>query len=111
MEIEMDSENESLKRIGKPPPLMSQKKSLTEKVKKYQCLFGKSQKNIQTKRRFSKKISLSKTFALFSCFDYYFFEVLKTKITSCQTLCRPSRFQPSKFCVTIIATITWYEHQ
>ena len=111
MEIEMNSENESLKRIGKPPPLMSQKKSLTEKVKKYPCLFGKSQKNIQTKRRFSKKISLSKTFALFSCFDYYFFEVLKTKITSCQTLCRPSRFQPSKFCVTIIATITWYEHQ
>ena len=45
MEIKMDSENQSqLKRIKKPPLLLSQEESLTEKVKKYPCLFDKSQK-------------------------------------------------------------------
>ena len=45
MEIETDSENKSqLKRITKPPLLMSQEKSLTEKIKKYPCLFDKNQK-------------------------------------------------------------------
>ena len=45
MEIEMDPENESqLDRIRKPPLLLSQEKSLTEKVKKYPCLFDKSRK-------------------------------------------------------------------
>ena len=45
MEIKMDSENQSqLKRIRKPPLLLSQEESLTEKVKKYPCLFDKSQK-------------------------------------------------------------------
>ena len=35
MEVEMDSENESqLKRIKKPPLLLNQKESVTEKVKK-----------------------------------------------------------------------------
>ena len=43
MEIEMDPENESqLDRIRKPPLLLSQEKSLAEKVKKYPCLFDKS---------------------------------------------------------------------
>ena len=45
MEIEMDPENESqLDRIRKPPLLLSQEKSLAEKVKKYPCLFDKSRK-------------------------------------------------------------------
>ena len=45
MEIEMDPENASqLDRIRKPPLLLSQEKSLAEKVKKYPCLFDKSRK-------------------------------------------------------------------
>ena len=40
MKIEIDSKKESqLKRIRNPPVLLSQEKSLTEKVKKYPCLF------------------------------------------------------------------------
>ena len=39
------SENESqLKRIRKPSLLLSQEESLSQKVKKYPCLFDKSQK-------------------------------------------------------------------
>ena len=46
MEIEMDSENKSqLKRLRKPPLLLSQEESLAKKVKKYPCLFDKSQKS------------------------------------------------------------------
>ena len=45
MEIEIGSEKESqLMRIRKPPLLLSQEESLAKKVKKYPCLFGKSQK-------------------------------------------------------------------
>ena len=45
MEIEMDPENASqLDRIRKPPLLLSQEKSLAEKVKKYPFLFDKSRK-------------------------------------------------------------------
>ena len=90
MEIEMDSENESqLKRFRKPTLLLSQEESLAEKIKKYPCLFDKSQKTYK-ERDISQKISLSETFALFSRFDYFFFEVLKTKITSYNTLRCPS---------------------
>ena len=90
MATKMDSENEShLKRIRKPPLLLSQEESLAEKVKKYPCLFGKRQKTYK-KRNVSQKFSLSKTFTLFSRFESFFIEVLKTKMTSCQILCRPS---------------------
>ena len=45
MKIEMNSENESqLKRIKKRPLLLSQEKSLAEKVKKYSCLLDQSLK-------------------------------------------------------------------
>ena len=41
----MDSENESqLERIWKPPLLLNQEELLAKKIKKYICLFGKSQK-------------------------------------------------------------------
>ena len=111
MEIDVDSENESqLKRIRKLPLLLSQEESLSEKVKKYPCMFDKSQK-MYKERDISQKCSLSKIFAPFSRFDSFFFEVLKTKTTSCQTLRRPSWFQLNKFCVTVIAMITRYEHQ
>ena len=109
--IRMDWENESqLKRISKPLPLLSQEKLLAEKVKKYPCLLDKSQKNIQ-KSEVLQRFSLSKSFALFSRFNYLFFEVLKTKIKSSQTLRRPSWFELSEICLTIIATSTPCEHQ
>ena len=89
-EIKIDSENESqVKRIRKPPLSLSQEESLARKVKKYPCLFDKSQKMYKERDAF-QKFSLSKTFALFSRFDYFFSEVLKTKIISCQTLRLPS---------------------
>ena len=56
---------------------------MAEKVKKYPCLLDKSQRTYK-EGDISQKLSLSKTFALFSRFDYFFFEVLKTKITSYQ---------------------------
>ena len=72
MEIEMDSENESqLKRIRKPPLLLSQEESLAEKVKKYPCLFDKCQKTYKERDVF-QKFSLHKIFALFSRLDYFF---------------------------------------
>ena len=90
MEIEIDSENKSqLKRIRKPPLLLRQEESLAEKVRKYPCLFDKSQKTYN-ERNISQKFSLSKTFALFSRFEYFYFEVLKTKVTSYRTLRCPS---------------------
>ena len=53
MEIEIDSENESqLKRIRKPPLLLSQEESLAEKVKKHPCLFDKSQKTYKERNVF-----------------------------------------------------------
>ena len=42
-----------------------------EKLKKYPCLFDKSQRTYK-ERDISRKFSLSKTFALFSRFDYFF---------------------------------------
>ena len=72
VEIAMDSENESqLKRIRKPPLLLSQEESLAEKVKKYPSLFEKVKKRTK-KETFFKKFSLSKTFTLFSSFTYFF---------------------------------------
>ena len=77
--VKIDSENENyLKRIRKPPLLLSQEESLAEKVKKYPCLFDKSQKT-NKERDMSKIFSLFKTFALFSCFDYFFSKFLKQK--------------------------------
>ena len=90
MEIKMASANESqLKRIRKHSLLLRQEELLAEKVKKYPCVLDKSQKTYK-EREISQKFSLSKTFALFSSFDYFFFEVLKTKITSYQALRYPS---------------------
>ena len=87
MKIEMDSENgNQLKRIRKSPLLLSQEESLTEKGKIYPCLFDKNQKTYEGNRRFPKTFSLSETFAQFSRFDYFLFEVLKSKTTSCRTL-------------------------
>ena len=101
MEIEIDSENKIQPNwIRKQPLLLSQEESLVKKVKKYPCLFDKSQ-NMSKERGISQKYSLSKTFVLFSCFDYFFFEFLKTKITSYQTLWCPSWFQLSKFFVQL----------
>ena len=55
MEINMDPQNENqIKTSRKPPLLLSQEKLLAEKVKKYPCLFDKSEKNLQRKKRFSK---------------------------------------------------------
>ena len=57
MEIGIDSENENqLKRIRKPPLVLSQEESLVEKVKKYLCLFDRSQKT--NKERHFLKIFL-----------------------------------------------------
>ena len=55
--------------------------SLAEKVKKYPCLFGKRQK-IYKERDVFQKFALNKTFVRHP-------------------------FQLNKFCMTIIATITW----
>ena len=55
MAIKIDPENESqLKRIRKPPLLLSQEESLAEKVKKYPCLFGKRQKTYKKRDAFQK---------------------------------------------------------
>ena len=71
MIIEIESENENqLKRIRKHPLLLSQEESPAEKVKKYPCLFDRSQK-MYKERDISQKFSLSKTFALFSCFQSF----------------------------------------
>ena len=65
IEIKLDSENEcQLKRIIKPPLLSSQEESLAERVKKYPCLFDKSQRTYKERKVF-QKFSLFKTFALF----------------------------------------------
>ena len=56
MDIEMNSENEcQLKRIRKAPLLLNQEESLAEKVKKYFCLFDKSQKMYKQRDVFQKK--------------------------------------------------------
>ena len=60
----MNSEKESqLKRIRKSSFLLSQEKSLAEKVKKYPYLFNKSQKSHKERDVFQTHIS---------CFDYFF---------------------------------------
>ena len=83
MEIEMNSENESqLKRIRKPPLLLSQKESMAKKVKKYPCLFDKSRKTYKERNVFQKNFLIQNFWS--------FLKVLKTKITSCQTLRGPS---------------------
>ena len=108
IEIEIDSEYKSqLKRFRKPPLLLSQEESLAKEVKKYPCLFDKSQK-MYKERDIYQTFSISKTFLLLlHVFNTFFFEVVKTKITSYQTLWYPFCFQLSNFCVTIIATITF----
>ena len=78
----MVSENESqLKRIRKSPLLLSQEKCLAEKVQKYLAYLTKCQKTFKERNAF-RKFSLAKTFALFSCFHTFFFEVLKTQLIS-----------------------------
>ena len=89
MEMEIDSENESqLKRIRKPPLLLSQEGSVGEIVKKYPCLSDKSQKRslpVVSKRHFSKIFLILNLSFFFSRFDSYFSK-FKNKITLCQTL-------------------------
>ena len=65
IELEIDSGNESqVKATRKPPLLLRKEESLVKKVKKNIFLFEK-------KSDISKIFSLSKTFALFSLFDYF----------------------------------------
>ena len=98
-EIEIGSENESqLKRIRKPLLLLYQKEPLIEKLRKCLCLFDKIRK--RTKKVF-QKIFLIQNLRTFFKFWLLFLKVLKTKITSCQTLRRPSWFLLRKFCVTL----------
>ena len=53
MQMEIDLENENqLKRIRKPPLLLTQEESLTEKVKKYPSLLDKSQKRTKKETLF-----------------------------------------------------------
>ena len=67
----MVPENESqLKRIRKPPLLLSQEKCLPEKVQKYLAYLTNVKKRSK-KEAFFEKFSLAKTFALFSCFEYF----------------------------------------
>ena len=69
VEIAMDSENESqLKRIRKPPLLLSQEESLAEKVKKYPSLFDKSQKTYKERDIFQKIFLIQN---LHSFFKFY----------------------------------------
>ena len=54
------SENESqLKRIRKPSLLLSQEESLSQKVKKYPCLFDKSQKTYKERDVFRSYLVLN----------------------------------------------------
>ena len=82
MEIDMDSKIEAKKNkktssLVEPRRFTGQKNILACLTKVEKCT---------KKETFFKKFSLSKTFALISNFDYYFFKFLKTKITSCQTV-------------------------
>ena len=107
MEIKMDLENESqLKRIRKSPLLLSQEELLAEKVKKYSCLFDKSQK-------ITKKVTFFKNFpypnpSLFFPVLTTFFRSFKNKNSILSNSSSPIL---SKFCATVIATITRFEHQ
>ena len=68
MEIEKDSENKSqLKRIRKPPHLLSKEESLVEKVRKNSCSFGKSQKTYK-ERDISQEIFLIQNLCSFFMF-------------------------------------------
>ena len=59
------SENESqLKRIRKPSLLLSQEESLSQKVKKYPCLFDKSQKTYKERDVFRSYLILTKYYDL-----------------------------------------------
>ena len=59
------SENESqLKRIRKPSLLLSQEESLSQKVKKYPCLFDKSQKTYRERDVFRSYLVLTKYYDL-----------------------------------------------
>ena len=63
----MDSENESqLKRIRKPPLLLSQEESLVKKVKKCPCLFDKCQKKRTKKDTLSKNSPYPEPCSLFT---------------------------------------------
>ena len=95
VEIYMVSENESqLKRIRKPPLLLSQEKCMAEKVI---LPIWQNVKKRSKKETFFEKFSLAKTLALFSRFEYFFFWSFKNKINIMLTLPRPSWFQLSKF--------------
>ena len=68
----MVSENESqLKRIRKPPLLLSQEECLAEQVQKYLVYLTKVKKRSKKETLF-EKFSLAKTFAFFSRFEYFF---------------------------------------
>ena len=73
MAIKIDPENESqLKRIRKPPLLLSQEESLAEIVKKYPCLFGKRQKTTK-KETFFKNFPYPKPSLFFHVLSPFFF--------------------------------------
>ena len=69
----------------KSPPLSSHEESLAEMVKKYPCLFDKSQKT-HKEETFLINFLYPEPLLFFSRFDFFFFEVLKTKTTLYKTL-------------------------
>ena len=72
MEIKIDSENENQpNRIRKPPLLLSQEEPLAEKVKKYPCLFDKSQKRTK-KVKFLKNLHYPKRFLFLHVLTAFF---------------------------------------
>ena len=87
----MSSENEShLKRIRKHPLiLLTQLELLAKKVKNILACLTKVKKRTE-KEPFFKKFHYPKPSLIFHVVTTFFFEVLTTKITSCQTLRRPS---------------------
>ena len=90
MEIKMNSENESqLTRIRKPPLFLTEEESLAKEVEKYPYLFDKNQKAYKERYVFPK-IFLVQNLRFFFPFRLLFIEVLKAKITVCQTLRCPS---------------------
>ena len=69
----MDSENESqLKRIRKPPLLLSQEESLVKKVKKCPCLFEKCQKKRTKKETLFKNFPYPKPSLSFHVLTTFF---------------------------------------
>ena len=106
VEIEIDSEYKSqLKRFRKPPLLLSKKNHLPIKLRNILACLTKAKKC--TKKDTFIKLFLYPKLLLFLHVFNAFSEVVKTKITSYQTLRYPSCFHLSKFCATIIAKFTF----